>query len=320
MDAYLGENGYGASNSRKLMCLTGGWSFLGIHIARMLLGRGYSVRFAIPVTPEEAGSLMESEEALSGKLEICQADLLDYRSVFGNINGCSGVFHVPAPCDHLDGLQEYPTDSIDYEVQSALNVVEACAAAESVKRLVFTSSVSAIVCGRRTGNLGDGEIMDEKCWTNPEFCREKKLWSPLAKTLSEKAVWALSNDRDLNLVVVNPASVIGPQLSNPNSHTILNQLKGSKALQQNGISAICAYVDVEEAALAHVAAFECENATGRYICLQRVFTEDEIKEVMWSSHMTSNYRLESLLRPAKPLNLSNEKFLKLKRQYSGELA
>jgi nucleoside-diphosphate-sugar epimerase len=53
-------------------------------------------------------------------------------------------------------------------------VVEACAAAESVKRLVFTSSVSAIVCGRRIGNLGDGEIMDEECWTNLEFCREKK--------------------------------------------------------------------------------------------------------------------------------------------------
>nr|ABK26705.1 unknown [Picea sitchensis] len=288
MEGYLEENGYGASDSRRLMCVTGGWSFLGIHIARMLLGRGYSVRFAIPVTPEEAGSLVESEEALSGKLEICQADLLDYRSVFGNINGCSGVFHVPAPCDHLDGLQEYPTDSVDYEVQSALNVVEACAGAESVKRLVFTSSVSAIVCGRRIGNLGDGEIMDEKCWTNLEFCREKKLWSPLAKTLS-----------------------------NPNSHTILNQLKGSKALQQNGM---CAYVEVEEAALAHVAAFECENARGRYICLQRVFTEDEIKQVIWSSHMTSNYRPEDLLHPEKPLNVSNEKFLKLKRQYSGELA
>lgn len=313
MDGYVEENGYGASNSQKLMCVTGGWSFLGIHIARMLLGRGYSVRFAIPVTPEEAGSLMDSEEALSGKLEVCQADLLDYRSVFGNINGCSGVFLVPAPCDHLDGLQEYPTDSVDYEVQSALNVVEACAAADSVKRLVFTSSVSAIVCGRRTGNLGDGEILDEKCWTNLEFCHEKKLWSPLAKTLSEKAVWALSNDRDLDLVVVNPASVIGPQLSNPISNTILNQLKGSKALQQNGL---CAYVEVEEAALAHVAAFECENATGRYICLQRVLTEDEIKEVIWSSHMTSNCRLEG----GKPLNLSNEKFLKLKRQYSGELA
>jgi hypothetical protein len=46
---------------------------------------------------------MESEEALSGKMEICQADLLDYRSIFGNINGFSRVLHVPAPCDHLDG-------------------------------------------------------------------------------------------------------------------------------------------------------------------------------------------------------------------------
>jgi len=51
---------------------------------------------------------MEPEEALSRKVEICQADLLDYRSIFGIINGCSGVLHIPAPYDHLNGLQEYP--------------------------------------------------------------------------------------------------------------------------------------------------------------------------------------------------------------------
>ena len=66
------------------------------------------------------------------------------------------------------------SDSIGYVIRSALNVVEAYATAESVKRLVFTSSVSAIICGRTTGNHGDGEILDEKCWTNLEFCREKK--------------------------------------------------------------------------------------------------------------------------------------------------
>lgn len=303
------ENGYRASNSEGIMCVTGTWSFLGIDIARMLLRRGYSVRLAVPITAEETRSLMNCEEALSRNLVICEADLLDYYSVFSTIKGCCGVFHVPEPSDELDGFQHYPAERVDYQVQSALNVVEACAAAESVRRLVFTSSLSAIVCGKKSS-----EILDENCWTNLDFCHQKKLWSSLTKTLSEKAVWALSNDRGLNLVVLNLPLVIGSQGCEPDSHTILNYLKGSKAIQQNGVYA---YIEVEEAAFAHLVAFECENATGRYICLQKVLTEDEVKEVQRSSHVTSNYRLEELMHP---VNISNKKFLKLKRQYSGELA
>ncbi|KAH9309697.1 hypothetical protein KI387_037608, partial [Taxus chinensis] len=266
----------------RFVCITGSWSFLGISIAKMLLARGYSIRFTVPLRADEASSLRDCEENTSGELELGEADLLDYGSVFHKINGCSGVFHVPAPCD-LIGVQEYPSDSIEYEIQSALNVVEACAASESVKRLVFTSSVSAIVCGSGRNSVGGDQILDERCWTNPEFCRQNKLWSPLTKTLSEQAVWALSNDRGLNLVVVNVASVVGQQISKHNESDLLNQLKGSMALQQNGV---CAYVEVEEASLAHVAAFEYEDARGRYICLERMLTEDE-KEVLWSSFKTS---------------------------------
>ncbi|GLJ38084.1 hypothetical protein SUGI_0775270 [Cryptomeria japonica] len=296
----------------KFVCITGSWSFLSISIAKMLLARGYSVRFTVPLTADEASSLMDCEEKASGKLELGEADLLDYGSVFHQINGCSGVFHVPAPCD-LIGVQDYPSDSIEYEIRSALNVVEACATSESVKRLIFTSSVSAIVW-RGQGGTGENQVLDERCWTNPDFCRQNKLWSPLTKTLSEKAVWALSNDRGLNLVVVNLASVVDKEPSKHNAHNLVNQLKGSMALQQNGV---CAYVEVEEATLAHIAAFEYEDAKGRYICLERMLTNDEIKEILWSSYKTSNDGLEEWIRP---LNLSNQKFLKLKRQYSGELA
>eukprot|EP01018_Ginkgo_biloba_P000526 Gb_07704 [translate_table: standard] len=303
------KDGFQGNSASKSVCITGSWSFLSIWIAKVLLKKGYSVRFTVTVTTDEAGSLMDCEEAVSGRLVFAEVDLLDYRGVFNHISGCIGVFHVAAPCD-LNEVQDYPADSIEYEVRGALNVVEACAAAETVRRVVFTSSVSAIVCDGHK-SLSAGQILDEKSWTNLEFCREHKLWSPLTKTLSEKAVWALSKDRGLDLVVVNPALVVGPQQSTDNSQTLLNQFKGSVALQQNGV---CAYIEVEEAALAHVAAFECENAAGRYICLERVLTEEEMKEVEWSVHQTSAMRAGEWKHS---LNLSNEKFLKLKRQYSG---
>jgi hypothetical protein len=60
---------------------------------------------------------MDSKKVLSGKLEVCQDDLLDYHNIFGNINGCSRVFHIPepytlnsnpwAPILHLHGRLSY---------------------------------------------------------------------------------------------------------------------------------------------------------------------------------------------------------------------
>lgn len=37
-----------------------------------------------------------------------------------------------------------------------------------------------------------------------------QLWSALAKTVAEKAAWSLARDRGLDLVVMNPAIVTGP--------------------------------------------------------------------------------------------------------------
>jgi hypothetical protein len=63
-------------------------------------------------------------------------------------------------------------EMIDWEVRGTLNVVEACANA-AVKRLVLTSSLSAMVWDHQRT---PGACIDEKCWSNLDFCRSKKVW------------------------------------------------------------------------------------------------------------------------------------------------
>jgi nucleoside-diphosphate-sugar epimerase len=59
----------------------------------------------------------------------------------------------------------------DFEVRGALNVVEACANT-SVKRLVLTSSLSAMVWDQQRSVE---KVIDEKCWSNLDLCRSKKV-------------------------------------------------------------------------------------------------------------------------------------------------
>ena len=59
----------------------------------------------------------------------------------------------------------------DFEVRGTLNIVEACANS-SVKRLVLTSSLSTMVWDQQRH---PEKVIDEKCWSNLDFCRSKKV-------------------------------------------------------------------------------------------------------------------------------------------------
>lgn len=52
-----------------------------------------------------------------------------------------------------------------------------------------------------------------------------QLWGPLAKTMTEKAAWALARDKELDMVVINPAIVLGPKLLTSRA-SIMNYLQG----------------------------------------------------------------------------------------------
>lgn len=59
-----------------------------------------------------------------------------------------------------------------------------------------------------------------------------QLWGPLAKTMTEKAAWSLARDKELDMVVINPAIVLGPKVFGT-TQSIFTYLKGKKKSLSN---------------------------------------------------------------------------------------
>ena len=73
-------------------------------------------------------------------------------------------------------------ETIDNEVGGVLNVVEACANTHSVTKLVLTSCLSTILWDRQYYLEETSVVLDEKNWTDLDFCRKKKVLCALKYT------------------------------------------------------------------------------------------------------------------------------------------
>ncbi|KAL3566811.1 hypothetical protein D5086_032226 [Populus alba] len=198
------------------------------------------------------------------RLSVFEVDVLDYHSILIALKGCSAMFCC------LDCPDGYDDKMIDLEVRGAINVVEACAQTDTIEKIIFSSSLTAAIWRE---NICSQEDVDERSWSDQEFCRKLKLWYALAKTLSEHAAWALAMDRKLNMVSINAGLVLGPGVSQQNPLSTMSYLKGIAQMYENGV---LAYVDVNFLVDVHIRAFQDSSTCGRYFCFnQTVHTEEE---------------------------------------------
>ncbi|WVZ72739.1 hypothetical protein U9M48_021154 [Paspalum notatum var. saurae] len=134
-----------------------------------------------------------------------------------------------------------------------------------MRRVVVTSS--AIV---PSPGWPAGEVPDERCWTDIDYCEKNGVWYPASKTLAEKAAWKFAEEKGLDVVVVNPGTVLGPMIP----PTINASMAIFRRLLQ-GCTEEYAYffmgpVRVEDVASAHILVFENPSASGRHICVESI--------------------------------------------------
>lgn len=74
----------------------------------------------------------------------------------------------------------------EMEVRAAHNVMEACAQTDTLNKVVFTSSATAVLWGTRKRDQHDSphshSCVDERDWTDISFCKKYKviyLFNPL---------------------------------------------------------------------------------------------------------------------------------------------
>lgn len=256
-------------SEKAAVCVTGGSGFIGSWIVKLLLDRGYTVHATVQnlSDPSETKHLedLAAAAAAADRLRLFQIELLDSASILAAVTGTSGVIHVASPCI-VEEVKDPERQLLDPAIKGTLNVLS-CSKQCGVKRVVVTSSISAIV---PSPNWPSDVVKDETCWADEEYCKKNGIWYPLSKTLAEKAAWKYSKENGIDLVVVNPGTVMGPVIpprTNASMAMMLYLLQGCTESYENYYMGP---VHVKDVALAHILVYENPSAVGRHLCIESI--------------------------------------------------
>ncbi|XP_019194376.1 PREDICTED: anthocyanidin reductase ((2S)-flavan-3-ol-forming) isoform X1 [Ipomoea nil] len=264
-----------AMRDSKTYCVTGGSGFIGSWLIKSLLRRGYGVHATVR-HPEKALHLLK----LSERLKLFKADLQEEGSFDEAIRSCDGVFHVAAsmefgvePNHNIDSyVQE---NVIDPAAKGTINVLKSCLKANSVKRVIFTSSISTMTAKDSSGKWRP--VVDESCNIPTEHVWHTKPsgWVyALSKVFTEKAAIRFANENGIDLVSIITPTVAGPFLTPtvPSSiRMLLSLITGDVKLLPilaavNSRMGSIALVHIEDICSAHIFLMENARAEGRYMC------------------------------------------------------
>jgi nucleoside-diphosphate-sugar epimerase len=252
------------ANGDITILVTGIGGFLGGHIARQLLAKGYVVRGSVRDLRhgDKIRDRVCADAAADGhRISFFEADLRSDTGWDAAVAGCSYVIHAASPFP--SDLPKHEDDLIRPAREGALRVLRAAQRA-GVVRVVMTSSIAAT-------NHGSGQApYTEDDWTDPTSPRATPYYK--SKTLAERAAWAFARETGLDLAVINPGIVFGPLLG-PDYGTsvgLIQQMMSGKLKRVPRFGV--AVVDVRDAADAHIRAMTHPQASGqRFIAAGKFF-------------------------------------------------
>ncbi|GLJ33983.1 hypothetical protein SUGI_0683470 [Cryptomeria japonica] len=213
-------------NGVRVVCVTGAGGCIASWLVKNLLERD----------ERKCGPVLNLPGAQE-RLKLFQADLLEEGSFDSAVEGCQGVFHLASPI--AGDKENTPEDYIVGGVNGVLNVMRACTKAKSVRRVVFTSSLSAACPLSDKGELASS-CLDESCWSPIDFLKShtnKLAWYMAAKTLAEQEALKYGAHNELEVVTILPPIVLGPWFTEmpgfSSSQTVLSLIKGLYKLYQH---------------------------------------------------------------------------------------
>jgi len=234
--------------------VTGATGFIGSHVTRALLRRGYDVRVLVRQGCDERNIAALDVERAWG-------DLCDRPSLDRALAGCEVLLHVGAAYTFWT---PDPSRVYSVNVEGTRHVLEAARAA-GVQRIVYTSTESTIGVPDRAG-VGCEE------WVAAAACLAGAY--KRSQLLAEGLALAMGRD-GLPLVVVNPTTPVGERdiKPTPTGQIIVDYLRRRMpAYVDTGLNV----VDVEDVAEGHVIALEKGRSGERYILGHRNLTLQEL--------------------------------------------
>ncbi|KAK1394036.1 Vestitone reductase [Heracleum sosnowskyi] len=296
---------------KGLVCVTGGTGYVASWLIMRLLQHGYAVnttiRSNVPDQKKDVSYLTNLPGA-SERLQIFNADLDKPESFNDSFQGCVGVFHVAHTID-FEGKEGEETVT-KRSINATISILRACLESKTVKRVVYTSSESAV---KFNGNALS--VLDETSWTDVDFVRSsKKYGGPyyISKTLTERAALEFAETHGLDLVTVVPTFIHGPFITPhcPGSVRVsMSPILGDDILRE--FPTCISIVHVDDVASAHIFLFEYLNARGRYICSAVDITVHELQIFIKERYPEYNVSSLSLLKheESKKILISSKKLL-----------
>ena len=236
----------------KPVLVTGASGFLGWHVARVLLERGYPVRALL-----RQGSRIDRLD-----VERVTGDLRDAASLARAVSGCGLLFHVAA--DYRLWAKD-PGELYRTNVDGTRQLLQAARDA-GVDRVVYTSTVGCI--GLPHNGLGTEETPVSLADMSGDYKRSKFLAEQTALEFARAG---------LPVVIVNPTAPIGEHdvKPTPTGKIVLDFLNGDMpAFIDTGLNV----VDVRDTAEGHWLACERGRPGERYILGSENLTLAQILE------------------------------------------
>ena len=116
--------------------VTGGAGFIGSHLTKELVKRGYDV-IVLDNLSRNVNHVQELWE--QGKIEFLKGDIRDKFHVLKAMQGCDYVFHQAAVC--LNRCKAFPKEAMEVNLEGSYNVFGA-AIHENVKKVIYASTSS----------------------------------------------------------------------------------------------------------------------------------------------------------------------------------
>lgn len=246
--------------------VTGATGYVAGWIIKRLLEDGRDVHAAVrdPGNTARTQHLTEIAENAPGDITFYASDLLQEGSYAEAMAGCDLVFHTASP--FTTQVKDPQKELIDPALLGTRNVLQTVNATQSVRRVVLTSSCTAIYTDAADCASAPGGMLTEEIW-NTTASLDYQPYS-YSKTLAEKEAWRIADAQSRwTLVVINPSLVIGPSLNEkPTSESFdIVKLFGDGTMRFGAPRLGLGVVDVRDVAEAHFQAGTRPDAAGRNI-------------------------------------------------------
>ena len=270
--------------------VTAGTGFLAHHLIQQLLEKNWEVTATYrgnDSSPKLAWLKHQAQTSSKGSLRLIQRELTNVEVLIDAFEGHAIIFHTAAAVQL--GASDVFSEMIDPALEMTRAVFQASVQTASVRKLIFTSSDSAVV-----ENPPLDRVLTESDWNETSTPTHNPY--KYMKTVTERELWKLydawlesekensTRECALDVIAINPGLIIGPFL-NAATHGQLSSLdvicKLMRGDMKHGVpNLVFPSTDVNDVVQTHLAAAENSQASGRYLVVSEGVSYPQMAQLL----------------------------------------